>query len=211
VAFEVFVKAEYFFRTSHDAPVILDCGANIGLATLFFKRLYPKARVHAFEADPTTAEVLRVNVEQNHLHDVTVSNLLLTDHEGSEKFYVASGTPGSLMMSAAASRFSSGSMEIRVPAGKLSTCIDRPIDLLKLDVEGSELAVMRDLVASGTVHQIARIFIEYHHKMGNEPSRLSGFLALLEEAGFEYHIEARIDPMVEGTGFQDILIHAYRA
>jgi hypothetical protein len=61
VAFEVFVKAEYFFRTSHDAPVIFDCGANIGLATLFFKRLYPKARVHAFEADIHVSLLSRVS------------------------------------------------------------------------------------------------------------------------------------------------------
>jgi FkbM family methyltransferase len=210
VAFEVFVKADYFFRASHDAPVILDCGANIGLATLFFKRLYPKAHVYAFEADPTTAEVLRLNVEQNQLRDVTVSNMLLTDHEGSEKFYVAAGTPGSLMMSAVASRFSSDSMEISVPAGKLSTHIDGPIDLLKLDVEGSELAVIRDLVASGKIHQIARIISEYHHKIENERSRLAGFLSLLEETGFEYHIDAKIDLTGDGKGFQDILIHAYR-
>ncbi len=90
-AFEVFVRGEYFFEANHDSPVILDCGANIGLATLFFKRLYPKARVHSFEADPTTSDVLRGNVEQNHLQDVTVSNLLLSDHIGSENFYVASG------------------------------------------------------------------------------------------------------------------------
>jgi FkbM family methyltransferase len=210
VAFEVFVKAEYFFRASHDAPVILDCGANIGLATLFFKRLYPKAHVHAFEADPSTAEVLRLNVERNQLHNITISNLLLTDHEGSERFYVAAGTPGSLMMSAAASRFSSDSMEISVPAGKLSTCIDGPVDLLKLDVEGSELAVIRDLVASGKIRQVARIISEYHHKIGNERSRLAGFLSMLEEAGFEYHIDAKIDSAAEGKGFQDILIHAYR-
>jgi FkbM family methyltransferase len=210
VAFEVFVRGEYLFRASRDAPVIFDCGANIGLATLFFKRLYPKAQLHAFEADPSTAEVLRKNVEQNHLLETVVSNVLLTDHEGSEKFYLPSGTSGSLMMSTVASRFSSETREVSVPAGRLSTYIEGPVDLLKLDVEGSELAVIRDLVASGKIQQIERIFIEYHHKIGNEPSRLSGFLALLEESGYEYHLEGKIDPTAEGTGFQDIVIHAYQ-
>lgn len=51
---EIFIRGEYFFETEKTAPVILDCGANIGLATLFFKRIYPKARITCGEADPTT-------------------------------------------------------------------------------------------------------------------------------------------------------------
>ena len=156
VAFEVFVKAEYFFKAMSDAPLILDCGANIGLATLFFKRLYPKARVHSFEADPATADVLRYNVKQNNLEDVIVNNLLLSDHTGSEKFYVASDTPGSLMMSTNASRFPANGREINVNAGRLSDFIDGPVDLLKLDVEGSEFSVMGELVSSGKITQIRK-------------------------------------------------------
>jgi len=61
------------------APLIFDCGANIGLATLYFKNLYLGARIVAFEADPETAAVLRENVSANHLQDVSVHNLMLTD------------------------------------------------------------------------------------------------------------------------------------
>jgi FkbM family methyltransferase len=209
-AFEVFVRGEYLFDASHPSPVILDCGANIGLATLFFKRLYPAARIHSFEADPTTSEVLRCNVEQNHLREVTVSNLLLSDHAGDEKFYVVSGAPGSLSMSASQSRVASRRNEITVQAGRLSDYVDGPVDLLKLDVEGSEFAVMRDLVASGKIGQISKMFIEYHHKIENEPSRLSSFLALLEEAGFEYQIQSAMNVMAKGGQFQDVLISAFR-
>ena len=211
VAFEVFVKGEYFFAATKDAPVILDCGANIGLATLFFKRLYPKARVHSFEADPTTSDVLRYNVEQNHLPGVTVSNVLLSDHSGTEKFYVAAETPGSLMMSAVASRFATKGREISVRSARLSEYIDEPVDLLKLDVEGSEFAVMNDLVESGKITQIAQMIIEYHHRIGNEPSRLASFLALLESAGFEYQIDAVFNHFSAEGKFQDISIRAYHA
>lgn len=210
VAFEVFVKGEYFFEASNDSPVILDCGANIGLATLFFKRLYPRARLHSFEADPATSEILRFNVEQNHLEDVTVSNILLTDHGGSEKFYVASETPGSLMMSSTPSRFATDRREITVNAGRLSEYIDGRIDLLKLDVEGSEFGVMQELVSSGKIAHIAKMIIEYHHRIGNESSRLGSFLGLLEDAGFEYYIDARFNRMSEESSFQDILIGASR-
>ncbi len=211
VAFEVFVKGEYFFETNHDSPVILDCGANIGLATLFLKRLYPQARIHSFEADPTTCGVLRSNVEQNHLEGVTISNILLSNHDGVEKFYVSSGTAGSLMMSATASRFATDGQEITVNAGRLSDYVNGPVDLLKLDVEGSEFCVIRDLVASGKISHITRMVIEYHHRIGNEPSRLASFLQLLENAGFEYYINARLNRTSNASNFQDILIGAYRA
>jgi hypothetical protein len=74
---EIFYKGEYQFEAGSNSPVILDCGANIGLATLFFKRLYPNAQVSCFEADPTTATVLQNNIEQNHLTDVKSYNYLL--------------------------------------------------------------------------------------------------------------------------------------
>src|ERR1041385_7511773 len=48
---EVFAKDEYLFSCDTESPVILDCGANIGMATLFFKWLYPQSKISAFEPD----------------------------------------------------------------------------------------------------------------------------------------------------------------
>lgn len=211
VAFDIFLNAEYFFQPQNDSPVILDCGANIGLATLFFKRLCPKAVVHAFEADPSTADILSWNVKQNALQDVTVHNVLLSDHGGADKFYVAQGTPGSLMMSALSSRLGSSAREISVNSAKLSEFIHGPIDLLKLDVEGSEFAVMNDLIASGKIAQIKQMMIEYHHLIDNQPSCFGGFLRQLEDAGFEYQISGSFDRKSADGQFQDIFVKAYRA
>src|SRR5262245_14445884 len=41
----IFLRNEYFFQTDKKKPLILDCGANIGLATLFFKQLYPDSEI----------------------------------------------------------------------------------------------------------------------------------------------------------------------
>ena len=73
--------------------------------------------------------------------------------------------------------------------------IEAPVDLLKLDVEGSEFDVMLDLKNTGKISQISRMIIEYHHKIDDKPSCMSRFLSLLEEEGFEYHIDARCDPL----------------
>ena len=54
---------------------------------------------------------------------------------------------------------------VRVPAVRLSRYVTKPVDFLKLDVEGSELPVLRDLVSSGTIAQIRQMVIEFHHHM----------------------------------------------
>ena len=48
---EIFIKQEYYFNTANPAPVILDCGSNIGMAALYFKFLYPEAIIQCFEPD----------------------------------------------------------------------------------------------------------------------------------------------------------------
>jgi FkbM family methyltransferase len=68
--------------------VILDCGANIGMATLFFKWLYPNARIDAFEPDPKTFQLLENNVKQNHLTNVATHNCALWDIDGKIDFFV---------------------------------------------------------------------------------------------------------------------------
>lgn len=59
-------KSEYALpaRVSLDPAgvrVVLDIGANIGIAALYFARSFPNAAVHAFEPDPGNVEVLRAN------------------------------------------------------------------------------------------------------------------------------------------------------
>ena len=65
---ELFADACYSFRAQTDSPLIFDCGSNIGLSILFFKKLYPKARVIGFEPDPLTFQTLRENSERNSLY-----------------------------------------------------------------------------------------------------------------------------------------------
>ncbi|MGQ9836557.1 MAG: FkbM family methyltransferase [Cyanobacteriota bacterium] len=44
-----------------DVRVILDIGANIGIATAFFRLVYPNAIVYSFEPDPFACTLLRLN------------------------------------------------------------------------------------------------------------------------------------------------------
>ena len=41
---DIFTKNTYFFETENPEPRIIDCGGHIGLAVLYFKSLYPRAK-----------------------------------------------------------------------------------------------------------------------------------------------------------------------
>ncbi|MCQ4028547.1 hypothetical protein FK509_27210, partial [Klebsiella pneumoniae] len=56
---EVMVKKGVALSLPSASPRILDCGAHIGLVTLWARRQWPGARVVAFEADPAIAAMLR--------------------------------------------------------------------------------------------------------------------------------------------------------
>ena len=64
---DLFVRETFQVKLETETPRILDCGANVGLASLYFKRRYPKARITAFEADPAIAEALRGNLQPERL------------------------------------------------------------------------------------------------------------------------------------------------
>ncbi|CAN0317493.1 unnamed protein product, partial [Chrysoparadoxa australica] len=59
---DIFVKQVYKFKTDSEHPVIIDCGSNIGLSVIYFKKQYPKAKVTAFEADPDIYKVQLQNL-----------------------------------------------------------------------------------------------------------------------------------------------------
>jgi hypothetical protein len=49
---EIFEEECYSFNASSSYPFIIDCGSNIGLSIIYFKRQYPNARIIGFEPDP---------------------------------------------------------------------------------------------------------------------------------------------------------------
>jgi FkbM family methyltransferase len=205
---EIFVRQYYYFRTENDSPLIFDCGANIGMATLYFKWLYPRARIESFEPDPMTFAVLERNIAHNRLAGVTAHNCALWSGNGEIEFLVDEARPGSLLMSAVPSRH--GGQAIRVPSQKLSNFVAEPIDFLKLDVEGSESCILSDLISSKEIRRVRQMVIEYHHRIGNQHSCLAEFLRQLDGAGFQYQIHASLWPVSSKGVFQDMLIGAYR-
>lgn len=175
---EVFLKAEYHFTAASPNPVIIDAGANIGLASLYFHMLYPHCRVVAFEPDATAFSALRENVQTNGLNVQCVNAALW----GSEGFTAIYADPSN-QAGVSASVFQSANLTTAadIQAVQLSRYIDGPVDLLKLDVEGAETAVLQDLAQSGKLTEIRQALIEFHPHKGQPENNLQECLLLLKE------------------------------
>ena len=206
---EVFAEREYWFSCDHARPVILDCGSNIGMAILFFKALYPDAEITAFEPAPWACSAIEETIGANGLRDVTLHNAALAQEDGTLELFHDPSHPGSAVMSVFRERMQGDTL--RVPAVRLSRFVTKPVDFLKLDVEGSELPVLRELESSGTIGQIRQMVIEFHHHISPTVDNLSECLSILERHGFGHQLTSAqvYTPITKGQ-FQDVLVHAYR-
>ncbi len=203
---EIFIKNEYQLSVSRENPVILDCGSNIGLTSLYFKMLWPKAKITAFEPDKEAFECLKKNMEENGLEDVDIHNIALAGEEGELEFYSDQDVSGSLTSSLS---MSSGGSKVVVQAKKLSSFISGKIDLLKIDIEGAEDEVMEDLRLAGKLSDIEQIMMEYHHHMDKGIDKLSSMLSLLEQEGFGYQVEGNMSRPPQVGEAQNMIIYAY--
>jgi FkbM family methyltransferase len=172
---EIFLKEIYHFHASDARPVIIDGGANMGIAVRFWKKKYPDAFVTAIEPDPAIFRCLKRNLE-GFTQGIELIEAMLWSKSGNERFS-ADGRQGG--------RRGAGDREVK--AILLS-------DLLRqrMNVE-----------ARSELHRAARIFIEYHSFEGSAES-LVEILQLLSASGFTYKIsgESWNKPFVDA--FPDI-------
>jgi FkbM family methyltransferase len=209
---EIFVRNEYFFAAASERPLVFDCGANIGLATLFFKWVYPECEIHAFEPDPDTFRALQDNVARNGLTDVHLFNVALTGSRGRLELFVPGGSAGSPLTSTLSGRNLESVRRVVVDGVPLSSHIGaREIDFLKMDVEGAEEPVLRELANTGKLRSIKELAVEYHHNIKGIVGSCGSFLQLLYDCGYQYQLDATWGSDQSCGGFQDVLVRARRA
>jgi FkbM family methyltransferase len=205
---EIFICKQYDFKAASHRPVILDCGSNIGMSILYFKTLYPDCVIVAFEPDKKTFELLKENIARNKLRDVTLVNRAVSDRTAPADFYSDPDLPGSLAMSTDPARGLKTKMIIE--STTLSDHIHAEVDFLKMDIEGAEQDVLRELSRHNKLRMVKEMIFEYHHHARPDEDALSGVLGMLEQNGFGYDICNMIPPPFQRGQFRGILIYAYR-
>lgn len=129
---------------------VVDVGASVGVyARHFSEWVGANGRVVAFEPVPDTFDLLEHTVRKLGLDNVHTSPLAVSDHEGQASMRVPPGPDGlDDMYRAHVVDAEAGGETDAVPVG--ATTLDgaladrpRPLALVKCDVEGHELAVLR--------------------------------------------------------------------
>ena len=64
---EYFADDRMAFLSSTTSPVIIDCGSNVGVSVIYYKKKFPGAIITAIEPDPTIYKCLAVNLSQNNI------------------------------------------------------------------------------------------------------------------------------------------------
>lgn len=145
--FDAYEKEDEFilFSQLKENAVILDIGANIGWYSLLFSKRLPQSKIYAFEPIQDTYEHLIKNIALNQISNILPFNLGLSEKEGFSTYYYF--PEGSVL--------ASEKNLINYPKAKEIICrvdtLDKfmftkkldKLDLIKCDVEGAELSVIK--------------------------------------------------------------------
>jgi FkbM family methyltransferase len=176
---EIFESEIYKFNSTTECPYIIDCGSNIGLSVVYFKTLFSKAKLIAFEPDKEIAATLQKNVDSFQLDKVTIHQKAIWKDNNGIEFQVEGGFSGRIPKPGDKDNI------VSVPTQRLKDLLVEKIDFLKMDIEGAEHAVLMD--CGDSLQLIENLFIEYHSH-SKEDQNLHEILSLLHKNNFRYHI-----------------------
>ncbi len=179
---EIFKKKIYNFKSQKRTPFIIDGGANIGLSIIYFKKLYPDSKIIAFEPDPEIFKILEGNLEKFNYQNLKLINKGLWNEENELDFW-SEGADGGLLSEID----NSNKASTKVATTSLNKFLKQEVDLLKLDIEGAETAVLKDIQSN--LNKVKRIFVEYH-SFKDKPQSIDEILSILTGAGFRLHINS---------------------
>lgn len=135
---------------------IVDLGGNVGYSCLFWCGKYPNASVLTFEPHPTHCRLLKWHVKKNGY----ARRVKLVEAAVGVRDEVANLTDeddGSAIVQNSVS----GSIGVRV-VDVFHAVPDGPIDVLKIDIEGSEYSILEDPRFDALAARIKCVVLEWH-------------------------------------------------
>jgi FkbM family methyltransferase len=178
---------EIFFCGAYQPPrslaaermrMIVDLGSNVGYSIVYLSQMFPEARIDAFEPHPTHVRQIHQHVEANALRDrVTVyavavgaraRRMLLSDAENRSTLVGESGV---------------GRIEVPV-VDWLALAAGQPIDLLKMDIEGSEYEILLDPRFEALSLSVANLVVEWH-RTPEHPDGGAELARRLQDLGYQ--------------------------
>jgi FkbM family methyltransferase len=155
----IFQEQEYAIPTRYlpsGAISVVDIGANVGLFALFIKSVRSDCRVYCFEPAPHTIQLLQSNL--GHLEDTLIYPYALSNHSGTAKLNIHPYNTGENSISRACHDFVN--VAVFDAASVFRNLGLTYIDILKIDTEGSEVAILNSLCTY--LPYVGIVLAEYH-------------------------------------------------
>lgn len=163
---QIFVKEEYNFTVINQPKVIVDAGANIGLASIYFANKYPDAKILSIEPEKNNVELLKKNVEF-YPNIIPVHAALWNKNEQIKVIDPGLGNWGFMTAKKKAVDDNGEQSYQTVKSVSIDSLMTEynldQIDILKIDIEGAEKEVFSD--TSSWITKVNAIIIELHERM----------------------------------------------
>jgi FkbM family methyltransferase len=140
---EIFIDECYSWWHSTDLRTVVDAGANVGLASLYYLAKYPGVKIVAIEANPKAVEKLRGTFADN--PSVTIEPVAISGAAGRTKMWIdrSSGSNLNASITGRDVETMDNFDVVEVETRTADSIFPEHVDLLKLDIEGAEYDVLR--------------------------------------------------------------------
>jgi FkbM family methyltransferase len=184
-AFEIFVLEGYHCPREllqEDVRRIVDVGANVGYSLIYWASKFPVASIDAFEPHPKHLQILRRNLEMNRIEErVRIHPVAVGIANGTCDLIDAGAASAITQTIDVLGRAKSGRLQVDV-VDFFDAVKGAQIDLLKLDCEGAEYAIVMD-PRFANLH-IGTLVMEWHATL-EHPEAHQELTARLRDLGWK--------------------------
>ena len=163
----IFAHGDYEFDFEPKPNVIIDAGANVGLASIYFANKYPTAKIIAVELSPSNFQVLVNNT--THYKNIEEINAGLWPKNETLKFKEEGFSPWGYKVNNKLDGDSISIDSITIP-DIIERYSIKKVDLLKIDIEGAEVELFSENYDSW-LPRVKYIMIEFHDRSRPESSK----------------------------------------
>ena len=158
---DVFSGREYplVFPSKFRPSVIIDVGANVGAAAIWFHVSFPYAKIIALEPSPSLFDLLEENTAG--IASIDACNVGFGNENRECDLYVGSANVAqNSLVEHSGTDGRKESVVIRKASEELDAMGVDHVSILKVDTEGCEIPILEDLTR--WMDRIAAVYVEYH-------------------------------------------------
>lgn len=189
-----YVRLRKILRQVGPGSLVVDCGANIGeISALFLGR---GAEVIAFEPDPVALQALRKRIGDH--PKFTLYQKAVSDQDGHASFYFhrdrvgdeggEAFTVSSTLVAEKKNIDTSNSIDVElIDLDAFIRSLGRKIDVLKMDVEGAEINILKRMLDTGSYRHIGLMLVETHEtKIPGHLEEVKRLQVRIDEMGIDH-------------------------